>query len=276
MIETVKKALINESPLNAGAVIDHLLPTIAISLSENRTKNKSKIGGIPDVPNNFKYPELNGKPYVFISQIFINEIKHFDLENKLPDKGILYFFIQDYLETYPTQKDYVKVIYIEEHFETASCNFNNGVFPTIKEYFIDFKEYLTIPSTEDSYHIKNQDYLNLFEENDFIFNIQEKINEIANYSADIGSQILGHTKNLQNDPAFSWVHMNQKFDQNFDYVKAEKEAKEQAPRYISLLQLDFLDGDYDERFNNVFYFGIHEEDLRIKNFSNVRFTSQND
>ncbi len=56
----------------------------------------SKLGGAPDLPVGMEWPHRDGAlgrfPLSFIGQINFSEIKSFDLEDKLPDSGILYFF----------------------------------------------------------------------------------------------------------------------------------------------------------------------------------------
>lgn len=53
----------------------------------------SKMGGCPDLPAGMEWPRMaSGIPLSFIAQIDFGEVKPHDLENKLPDRGVLSFF----------------------------------------------------------------------------------------------------------------------------------------------------------------------------------------
>lgn len=76
-------------------------PTYLIKLDGKEDYSKvgnSRLGGVPDLPSNFKYPIVieNGqiKHYVFIAQINLTEIPS-NSENILPNNGMLYFFIHN-------------------------------------------------------------------------------------------------------------------------------------------------------------------------------------
>ncbi len=53
---------------------------------------KSKIGGLPDLPENTAWFTHDGKPLSFVAQLNFAETKPYDAEGKLPASGILYFF----------------------------------------------------------------------------------------------------------------------------------------------------------------------------------------
>ena len=78
------------------AAIERLLP--AIALTATRTDDAeiaigaSKFGGAPDVATGFEWPLWNELPLSFVAQINLDEIAAFDIENKLPDSGLLSFF----------------------------------------------------------------------------------------------------------------------------------------------------------------------------------------
>ena len=54
----------------------------------------SKMGGLPDLPDDIPWfcHEITGSPLAFLCQINCEEIKQFDVENRLPDSGMIYFF----------------------------------------------------------------------------------------------------------------------------------------------------------------------------------------
>ncbi len=52
----------------------------------------SRIGGVPDVPSDFRWPQHKGKPLKFLIQLNCAEIAEFRDQTLLPADGILYFF----------------------------------------------------------------------------------------------------------------------------------------------------------------------------------------
>src|SRR5215471_17981215 len=52
----------------------------------------SRIGGMPDVTPDFKWPERNGAPQSFIAQLYLDEVHPYDTLGELPAGGMLWFF----------------------------------------------------------------------------------------------------------------------------------------------------------------------------------------
>ncbi|MDR1538295.1 MAG: DUF1963 domain-containing protein [Clostridiales bacterium] len=53
---------------------------------------KSRIGGCPDAPKNFKWPRHRGKPLSFIAQFNLQALLEHDKDHRLPGEGMLSFF----------------------------------------------------------------------------------------------------------------------------------------------------------------------------------------
>lgn len=81
----------------------------------------SKMGGSPDVPEDFEFPMWNGQYLSFIAQIRLSDAKPYDLEDLLPAQGMLYFFFEffQFVEHYkiigksPSQGPY-RVFYLPD------------------------------------------------------------------------------------------------------------------------------------------------------------------
>jgi uncharacterized protein YwqG len=64
----------------------------------------SKLGGKPDLPKNFEWyyftgesqltDEVANRPLSFLAQINCEEAKQYDIDSRLPKKGMLYFFYE--------------------------------------------------------------------------------------------------------------------------------------------------------------------------------------
>lgn len=71
---------------------------IQITLDEGSDNDlpvgSSKFGGCPDLPDDVAWfrNEKSGVPLSFIAQVNFSQVKPYDLEGKLPDEGMLYFF----------------------------------------------------------------------------------------------------------------------------------------------------------------------------------------
>jgi hypothetical protein len=84
------------APEHADWLIPLLRPAIGISSipapANSIPIGASKFGGAPDLPAGVPWPSENGIPFHLIAQINLAEIAPFDLENRLPDHGLLSFF----------------------------------------------------------------------------------------------------------------------------------------------------------------------------------------
>jgi uncharacterized protein YwqG len=60
----------------------------------------SRIGGVPDVPPDFKWPVRNEVPQSFIAQLNLEEVHPYDTHGVLPSRGMLWFFYDAKQETY--------------------------------------------------------------------------------------------------------------------------------------------------------------------------------
>ena len=55
----------------------------------------SRIGGLPDLPEDVKWPDVDRKPLVFLAQFDLSSIVVYDKGELLPSTGFLYFFYGD-------------------------------------------------------------------------------------------------------------------------------------------------------------------------------------
>ena len=54
---------------------------------------ETRIGGIPDLPEDLPWPSTQGKHLSFLGQLRVSEIRNFDEKRVLPKQGFLYFFV---------------------------------------------------------------------------------------------------------------------------------------------------------------------------------------
>jgi uncharacterized protein YwqG len=75
---------------------------------------QSRIGGVPDVPPGFAWPDWQGLPQSFIAQISLDEAHPYNTNGELPQRGMLWFFYDAKQETYgadPADRGGWRVIY---------------------------------------------------------------------------------------------------------------------------------------------------------------------
>jgi hypothetical protein len=134
-------------------------------------KGETKLGGLPHLPNGINWPvnnefdpEYSPNPFLeFVGQLNFKDIKPFDINNLLPNTGILYIFYNAYNE------ENMEFIYLDdinesnlniipfpekfnEDFSTSNVynfKFNNGIMTDnsipVETYYIGAKQ----PSTEE-------------------------------------------------------------------------------------------------------------------------------
>lgn len=118
-----------ESPLDlteVKALNSVNLKLITLYAEEKIPLGVSKFGGKPHFPQEFSWPVFRGKssynetiknwPLAFLAQINLEEVASYDLDHRLPEKGMLYFFYE--LETLtsgvsPKDKGAAKVFYYD-------------------------------------------------------------------------------------------------------------------------------------------------------------------
>jgi uncharacterized protein YwqG/HEAT repeat protein len=105
----------------ADDVVKVALPSIRIiakkfdkkSGKDEAESGASKFGGSPDLPKGFEWPMWNDVPLAFVAQINLEEVAKYDAEKRLPEAGMLYFFMdqEKYYEMPGSGKE--KVIYVK-------------------------------------------------------------------------------------------------------------------------------------------------------------------
>ena len=78
----------------------------------------SRIGGVPDMPADFKWPERLEVPQSFIAQLNLEEVHPYDTHGVLPSRGMLWFFYDAKQETYgedPADRGGWNVMYSKDY-----------------------------------------------------------------------------------------------------------------------------------------------------------------
>lgn len=247
--------------------------SINISIGDEiiETHGATRFGGLPDVPIDFQWPEyfdedIGGSYHIkFIAQINCAKVKLNSLNNFFPKKGLLSFFYD--IEGQPFEgesncKGCVRVFLFENINELVLASYPSGMneqdcLPCLEiqtEYAISY------PSCEDYEVIYGTVSA---EERKHYYDLLSK----CNYDVDFRrSKILGWPDVIQN----SMMIQLKKYS---DIC----ESKDLDENWILLLQLSsFHNNAFELSFGDcgVLYFYIMEEDLKKRNFSNIRIFLQ--
>ncbi|WP_046759085.1 DUF1963 domain-containing protein [Kordia jejudonensis] len=253
--------LINEYFGKQSELIASILkPSIGIKTSEfNNTEILSKFGGVPKAKNGFSFPK--DKNYSLLCQLDLSEFKILDVENILPAKGILYFFIDNNIQTFSEESS--SLVFYQTYDKKADLVYQQQHLEHVyKEIKLNFFEYYSFPSYQENERLKLSEEI----DDDLIDEITEEI--LFNTQVGVGHQILGAPQALQGGVHYHFAHRYLGFkDYNLDESQ-KKQITQIQDNFILLLQIDLEDTklSFSEFNMGVLYFGILKDDLNKLKF----------
>lgn len=179
-----------------------LVLTTAAQLDDQIAIGKSKLGGMPDLPSDAKWPDWKEKPLSFIAQINLSDLPSSEFLDVLPENGILSFFYSAEQETWrfdPNDKGSWRVC----HFSDRNIN-RRGVPPELPDIGIytacslDFEVSFTLPSLESScidlYYDREQ-----WDEIDQYIDLARSFDRLVGQRPSCIHRLLGHPDQIQGD-----------------------------------------------------------------------------
>ena len=125
---------------------------INVRLTETEEKSlllgTSKFGGRPDLPSDVEWPRsANGTPMEFVGQFNLEEAHKADMEEQMPDHGIVYLFFSfsNAVEDYSDPQCF-KAIYVKKADGLARREYPDDVERKQPSKKMDFIEYLSLPT----------------------------------------------------------------------------------------------------------------------------------
>jgi len=230
----------------------------------------SRLGGSPDVPADFAWPERNGQPLSFLAQINCAEAAPYDLERVLPDTGLLYLFYDMEDQPWgfdPADKGGAVVLYMtDESFAPVDPPDDldpDFVLPAIP---IGFERFLSIPSPFSKAFVA----LGLEEaDDDAYWNLYDAVRGGEDGNAP-GHQLLGLPNNIQDDMALECQLVTHGLycgePSGYQDPRA-RELEAGAADWRLLLQID-TDDDLNLMWGDcgMIYVWIRDPDLRARKF----------
>lgn len=283
LIKFIKQSDNKLTNVDKEKIIKLIKPSVGIftkKLQKDDLKiGHSKIGGRPDLPKNMSWPKINNSDLVFCAQYNVSELKKFDFEKLLPEKGMFYIFLginEEWNEFSTKQKD-TKIFFVEniEDLERkdypVTLNSDRKIEPAEIQYF----ESLTIPDDENYklfyFNEKYEDFYFYFYQD-----TEEYISEQLNGFVDNMHQILGEDKSVQSSVVYDFSRDELNVSDE-EYTEKRNDILENSKTFTNLIQLDCMDSNTNlDKFggSGVFYFGLKTEELKNLNFQNFRISFQ--
>lgn len=160
----------------------------------------SKLGGLPDMPDEMEFPKYDNGYLTFIGQFKLKEMKPYDKDGLLPNSGILYLFY-DVVEQpwgFEEEEGCFKVLYFDGDLATLKRKeypeISDNYYP-LNAYQVNFKNISTISENPANLTFENED-----EEENF-WNFRQELMELEDEEGNTSPShyMLGEPFNVQND-----------------------------------------------------------------------------
>ena len=258
---------------------EFLEPALAFSLEKvepgQALKGKSHQGGIPDLPDDFQWPEHDGRPLDFLLQVNCAEVAEYDLENDLPTAGLLSFFydLEEQPWGYdPEDLDGFKVVYSANSSE-LQCHAIPAQSRPLPTCVLQFSACLTAPSPWSRVYENLQSKIPFTsDEEDNYFTFIENLDGLA-YPKGGLHRLLGHSANTQGDMQLEAQLVTHGINCGDPESYRSAQASELAAGADDWRLLLQLDSDHTANLTwgdaGMLYFWMCEEDLRARAFERV-------
>lgn len=244
----------------------------------------SKFGGIPDLPKgvNWSKSKYSKLPYSFLAQINLNEVVNFDVEQVLPNFGMLYFFFDldsgdDGFCFYADSKELYQPS-IPIHLQDEPPTFFQKLFKRKKqskvltEKSMQFDSFYNFPASwfdlnvQDAANTNNEDFYKVLEQvtvkdEDFYFDENHGVHQLLGWYNGIQNNLL----ELDFNESTRMKDMNE---------LTSDEIKEALKWKLLFVFSSDKALDYNLMDGGVVYFFIHEDDLKQGNFNNVQVIAE--
>lgn len=278
--------------------IDHDLESVVLSLekneiimevskkAENAPANASKIGGKPWLPADFVWPVFTNKddaqtrPLSFLCQINISDVKKYDNEGLLPDRGMLYFFYE--CESFcwgfdPKDRGCARVFYFENTEDFSIMELPEGIS---EEYIVPE---IAVTFTAGKSYPKYEEF-EVYSDADCEWDTYDEILGKMGVDAEADHhKLLGYADIIQGEMLSDCERVSRGFycgdPESYKNISEDEKASIQcgAKDWTLLLQLSTIQkGRWELMWGDcgMLYFYIKKQDLAEKRFENAWFSLQ--
>lgn len=230
---------------------------------------RSRIGGAPDLPDGFEWPQWKKTPLAFLAQIDLAEIGQQSALPDLPNHGLLHFFFDQEQSTWgfrPSDRGSWQVFYSAEGKQLKRTDPTAGVkqHGRFGEKRLEFREITTYPSLDRA----SDRPMELSEETwDQVYTLQVRdYGDLPQHQlGGLPNPVQGDNMELECQLASNGIDVGD----SAGYTSPEAKTLEPgAADWVLLLQLD-SDDETDMMWGDVgiLYFWIRKDDLNARKFS---------
>ncbi|MBR6801616.1 MAG: DUF1963 domain-containing protein [Eubacteriaceae bacterium] len=261
---------------------------LKMSNSLLNSSSQSKFGGRPLLPENFEWPTFRSyddnitRPLSFFCQINLAEVKQYDKDNMLPEKGIMSFFYECESSCWgfdPRDNGSARVFYFEDISSLIETPLPEDL---PEEYIIPQRKIEFIP--EVSYPMF-EEYDALKDEDCDFEDYDEALGKLGVDTDDIPERhkLLGYADIIQSEMltdcerAFRRLYSGDAESYRNTPQELKMDIREKAKDWILLLQLSTIKtDDYEWMFGDcgMLYYYIRKDDLKNCRFENMWFSLQ--
>lgn len=267
----------------AKLIRKHVSPAVGIKIVEDPWEDYSidtdngiisKLGGSPDVNDDFIWPQYGQSPLTFLCQINLKHLTTY--QSVLPRSGVLLFFVaNDDVDAGAELQAAVKVIYLPEEGLSTKSQIKEAA--AHDRLAMTFYPHYTVPSYQE------EAVAQLVED----FDLGDDLEELGAYISELtyGSDdftkdhLLGDPNAIQGAVRIYWGAQHRHPEDAYceRIVDYQDEALAIGNDFILLLQIDLSTADISLTGygDSCLYFGIHKDDLARQNFDNVKLVFQN-
>lgn len=262
---------------------------IYLRMTENASASRTRIGGLPLVPQNFVYPYFTdpedgvSRPLSFLAQIDLAEIAPLDREQLLPDHGILSFFYELENEPWGYSPEHIgcaKVYWFEEASALRETPLPDSLDPAfvIPQIAVETGAFADYPDyTEGGEHFGLDAIL---PDSDRAYEQYQEL-RTAEFADDTRTKLLGYADIVQDDMLYQCEYIARGYSlaDGMPDIPADKEAEIAAHEtdWVLLFQFDSVDTeDFELMLGDCgrIYFYIRKEDLAARRFDRVHLILQ--
>ena len=243
----------------------------------------SKIGGSPAVPDGFIWPRYLGvsfddvikeRPLSFMAQFNLEELKAYDTENLLPEKGMLSFFYEQITMPWGVDVEHhgsAKVYYFPtiDNLKPMDAPEDIDEEAIIPELAITFEKHMSIPVFEDF----PEDLTDMIIDWDDYDECREELGCMRDHLGEI-NKLLGYPDTIQNPMPEECEEMIEQVypSEAMTICVDENGIVDKSKDWILLFQMGTLETkDMEYMFGDCghIYFWIRKHDLMNKNFDKI-------
>lgn len=262
---------------------------IKLGFSQIDTKlpmGASKFGGKPDLPKGFEWyyfkgegfdGEIKDRPLSFLAQINCREVKVYDKDSVLPNRGMIYFFYELATMTWgfdPRDKGSARVYYFEGDIsELVTMDFPEDLEEDYRlpEIHINYSCKKDLPSYEEFTDFEEHENCDEYDEKrvEVGYEHDEEISKLLGYA-----DIIQNSMQLQCEQVDSGIYCGNQVKVSNTELKL---MKERSKEWELLFQLDTVSTeDFELMFGDCgrIYFFIRKCDLQDRRFDKAWLTLQ--